>query len=193
MSDIKNWVFLILLINLILLPIMWVTQTKNSGQVLGASQTANQENLSSKPENSTVSNFGNWFQDNFLGSNKVSPSKGSLIDSSLNNSDLPLRKPTGQINSADGLKIALNQDQQNITAEGKIVVRNGFKNNLAVRGFSVGDKITLKCGDKVIIVTVDTTVLSSSGVIGVANPGIFTQLGVDPNIIKELQCAITKL
>ena len=193
MSDIKNWVFLILLVNLILLPVMWLAQTKSSGQVLGVSQVGSQENSSSKSENSPVSNLGKWFQDNFSGSSKVSPTKSLVADSSLNNSDLPLRGSANEINSAEGLKIALNKDQQNISAEGKILVRNGFKNNLAVRGFSVGDKITLKCGDKVIITTIDTTVLSSNGVIGVASPSIFIQLGVDPNITKELQCVLTKL
>jgi hypothetical protein len=184
MSDIKNWVFLILLVNLILLPVMWVAQSKNTGQVLGVRDVAGQES-------STDSGFGKWFKDNFSGSKPVS-NRDLPINPSLNSSDLPARTPTGLVNQSDGIKTTLNKEPSK-TVDGKVVVRDGFKGTLSVKDFSVGDKLTIKCGDKVSIATVDSTFLGLDNVVAVASPIIFTQLGADPNNTKELMCSLSKV
>ena len=184
MSDIKNWVFLILLVNLILLPAMWVSQPKSTGQVLGAREVAGQEG-------NTESGFTKWFQDNFSGTKPVAR-KDLPISPNSDSNDLPPRTPMTQITSETDIKTVLKKEPTK-TLDGKIVRRDGFKGNLAARDFSVGDKLTLKCGDKVIVATVDSTVLSLEDTLAVVSSDIFKQLGQESGDVKELQCSLTKV
>ncbi len=160
---------------------MWLAQTKSTGgQVLGVRETETDEPIEPQSTTSSGFNLNSWVGENILNSGVKPRTNNTSIDLKSINSDLPLRTAAKPAQTAKSVT-------------GKIVLREGFKGNLAVKDFTVGDKVTLKCGDKVIITSVDTAMLSSDNVIAVASDSLFLRLGADPNAIKVLDCVISKI
>jgi len=197
MSDVKNWVFLIILINVVLLPLMWLREDRATPQVLGASESVDKNGnvISKTPENPKNSDLGSWFNDNIWGSNTKTTvnSKVKTIGGDVVSSDLPSRPPLQSYNTTQNLDSMLSNKQNSSNIEGKVVQRDGFKNNLAIKDMELGDKVKLKCGDKEIEAVIDGAFLSFDGVLGVASQNIFSRLGVDSTQTKELSCKIVKI
>ena len=195
MSDVKNWVFLIILINVVLLPVMWLREDRATPQVLGTSESIDKDGNVKISQNSKNFDFGNWFNDNIWGVSSKSPvnSKVMTIGGDTVSSDLPSRSPIKSFSTSQNLDSMLSGNQNNQSFEGKVVQRDGFKNNLAIKNMELGDKIRLKCGDREIEAVIDGAFLSFDGVMGVASQNIFSRLGVDSAQTKELNCRIVKI
>lgn len=197
MPDVKNWIFLIILINVVLLPIMWLREDRATPKVLGISESRdnNGNTVSETPDNSKNNDLGSWFSDNIWGnsSKPTSSSRVKTIEGDIVSSDLPTRLPLQGFNASQSLDSMLSNNQNNQNIDGKVVQRDGFKNNLAIKDMELGDKVKLRCGDKEIEAVIDGAFLSFDGVLGVASQNIFTRLGVDYTQTKELSCKIVKI
>ena len=197
MSDVKNWVFLIILINVVLLPIMWLREDRATPKVLGISESVDKTgNSNSKtPDNSKNNDLGSWFNDNIWGNSSKTPvnSRVKTIGGDIVSSDLPSRTPLQSYNTSQNLESMLSNKPNSSNIEGRVVQRDGFKNNLAVKDMELGDKVKLRCGDKEIEAVIDGAFLSFDGVLGVASQNIFSRLGVDSTQTKELSCKIVKI
>jgi len=190
MSDAKNWVVLIILINLLTLPIMWLRQGNANPQVLGVSEKVSSDKETSVNSSSSLLSELNksLWGDPSSNQNK----KSTVIDTSQYSLDLPTRNTIKITNPESGIKNTLKSITNN-TLQGKLILREGFKSNLAVKDAEIGDKVKIVCDQKELVYNVDSTVLTPDGVVAIVNYQVFSLLGGDINQSKELNCNISKV
>jgi hypothetical protein len=197
MSDVKNWIFLIVLVNIIFLPIMWLREDKVTPKVLGVSESTelNGDLKNQTKEDSEDFDLGVWFGENVWkwDTKPATSTQVRTIGGEIVSSNLPPRAPLQSFNTSQNLDSMLSGNQGTATLEGKIVQRDGFKNNLAVKDMELGDKVRLECQDREIVAVIDGAFLSFDGVLAVASQNIFSRLGIDSTQTKELNCKITKI